>query len=337
MREGVRFETYPYRKWIPRWFGLRRAICRRDLVATLRRLQPDLCHFHEDGLTMDVAAKLKEVLPDTKLIFDFHEFFLHRLRLTEETQRGLQHYVATENRVLAGADGVITVSDFMSQYYRTLTDKPVVTVMNSQSARVFAAGDKPVTDDGTFWVVHEGRMVFDRGLRLLVEAARLVQSPRVRFLLIGDLPPAERDYFSEQTARDGTAGLFQVTGMLPYQQVPEWLRRGHAGLCLNETPNALMGTPNKFFNYVRFGLPVLTLEHPVMGPFVRRANCGEVLTRPGVARELAGAIDRLATDPMRQAALSAAAAGLFSDELNWEQMERRLLALYQEVLPLETD
>lgn len=332
VREGVRFESYPYRRWIPKNFGWRFKNCRGEILAALKRLQPDLCHFHEDGITMDVAAELKTVLPDTKLIFDFHEFFPHRLRLTAEKQRTLPHYIATENRVLAAADGVVTVSDFISQYYRTLTNSPVITVMNSQSARLFMPSDAPVPDDGTFWVVHEGRLLFDRGLRLVVEAAKWLKTPNVRFLVIGDFPPGELGWFEEQTARDGTRARFHVTELLPYKEVPDWLRRGHAGLCLNETPNALMGTPNKFFNYLRFGIPVITLEHPVMGPIVRNAGCGVVLPRPGVGADLAGAIDQLATDPARVSSLSDSAARLFDEELNWEAMERRLLDLYQRLL-----
>lgn len=337
IRDGVRFESYPYRKWLPRLFGLRRAVCRRELRTALRRLHPDVCHFHEDGITMDVAADLKQVLPDTKLVFDFHEFFPHRLRLNRDKQRHLLHYVRTENRLLRAADGLVTVSDFISQYYRTLTEKPVVTVMNSQSARLFAPGEAAVTNDGTFWVVHEGRMLFDRGLRLLVGAARLVRSPQVRFLVIGDLARGERAWFDAQTRTDGTTARFQVTGMLPYQEVPGWLRCGHAGLCLNETPNALIGTPNKFFNYLRFGLPILTLEHPIMGPLVREAACGDVLPRPGAAGDLAEAIDRLVADPGRTAAMSIAATRLFDTELNWERMENRLLKLYSELLAVHAD
>jgi glycosyltransferase involved in cell wall biosynthesis len=225
----------------------------------------------------------------------------------------------------------------MSQYYRTLTDAPVATVMNSQSARVFKASDAPLERDDTFWVVHEGRMVFDRGLRVLVEAARLVRSPRVRFLLIGDLPRAERAWFEERTARDGTEGMFQVTGMVPYPEVPGWLLRGQAGVCLIEAPNGLTGAPNKFFNYLRFGLPVLTLEHPIMGPLVRHAQCGEVFSRTDAARELAGAIDRLADDPARLSAMSDAATQLFAGELNWERMEQRLFDLYRTVLAGHAD
>lgn len=337
VKDGVRFETYPYRRWIPRDFGLRRRWTRREILARLARLQPDLCHFHEDGVTMEAAAELKRVIPRCKLIFDFHEFFLHRLRISEAKLRHLRRYVELENQVLATADGVVTVSDFMSQYYRTLTDAPVVTVMNSQSARVFQASEAPVEPGDTFWVVHEGRLLFDRGLQLVLDAARLLQNPRVRFLLIGDFPPGEQAQFTAQTMRDGTAGRFHLTGMLPYQQVPDWLRRGQAGLCLNQTPNALMGTPNKFFNYLRFGIPILTLDHPIMGPLVRDAECGEVLPRPGVAADLAAAIDRAAADPARRAAMSAAAARLFEEQLNWERMETRLLDLYRTVLGRRAD
>lgn len=332
VREGVRFESYPYRRWIPKQFGLRFALCRREILKALERLQPDVCHFHEDNFTMDVAAALKERLPKTRLIFDFHEFFLHRLRATDDGRRTLPHYAATENRVLASADGLVTVSDFISAYYRTLTDRPVVTVMNSQSARLFPAGEPALPSDGTFWVVHEGRLTLDRGLRLLVEAARLLRSPRVRFLVIGGVPWKEAEWFAAQTTKDGTVDRFHLTRFLPYHQVPDWLRSGSAGLCLNQTPNALTGTPNKFFNYLRFGLPILTLAHPIMGPIVRSADCGLELARPGVPGELADAIDRLASDPDRVAKMSAAASKLFADELNWERMEERLLGLYQTVL-----
>lgn len=337
VREGVRFESYPYRRWIPKVLGLRFAACRRDMLAALERIQPDICHFHEDEITMDVAAELKHRLPNTKLIFDYHEFYLHQMRVSASKQQELQHFVVTENRVLASADGVITVSDFISEYYRTLTDKPVVTVMNSQSARLFQDEGPPPPPDGYFWVVHEGSMSFDRGLRHLVRAARLVRSPHVRFLLIGGLPPGERAWFDEQTARDGTAARFHVTDMLPYQEVPRWLRRGHAGLCLNESPNALTGTPNKFFNYLRFGLAILTLEHPIMGPIVQRAGCGIVIPRRGTPAALAAAIDQLANDSVRVDGMSTAAARLFADELNWERMEERLLGLYREVLSDHAD
>ncbi len=35
--------------------------------------------------------------------------------------------------------------------------------------------------------------------------------------------------------------------------------------------------------------------------------------------------------------MSAAASRLFADELNWERMEERLLALYREVLAADAD
>ena len=37
VREGVRFASYPYRRWIPKHFGLRFALCRRDILAASSR------------------------------------------------------------------------------------------------------------------------------------------------------------------------------------------------------------------------------------------------------------------------------------------------------------
>lgn len=331
VREGVRFETYRCPRWMPRVFGLRDAAIRRAILRALGRLRPALCHVHEDGVVLAAAAELKAVLPGTRLVYDVHEFFLHRLRRGAAGRRRLRRFVEHEDRVLAAADAVLTVSDFISDYYRTLYRGPVHTVMNCQSARVFArpAATGPA---GGFRVVHEGRMLFDRGLRLLVEAAAAVRHPDVRFLLIGNLPRGEAAWFEAETARLGIRDRFEVTGMLPYHEVPAALARGAVGIHFIEGTNGLTGGSNKFFNYLCFGLPVLTLEHPVVGPLVRRADCGTVFPSPPDPAAIAARIDALARDAAECRRQGENAARLFRDELNWEVMEARLLEAYREAL-----
>lgn len=330
VRNGVRFETYRCPKWVPHNFGLRRAVARRAIQSALQRLKPDVCHIHEDGVVLEAAAGLRGRLPGTRLIFDVHEFYLHQQRVSPRGRARLPAFLGAEQEVLASASGVITVSEFISTYYRTLFDGPVLTVMNSQSARIFARPPTAPADDGAFRVVHEGRFPFNRGLKLLVAAAALVREPAVRFLFIGRVPRPELEWFEEETRRLGIRDRFELTGMLPYQDVPAQLARGHLGIHFIQSRNGMTGIANKFFNYLCLGLPVLTLEHPVVGPLVREGKCGDVL--PADAAAIAGRIDTLCRSRAEWEELHRNAERLFHEELNWERMEERLLAAYRTVL-----
>jgi len=329
-RDGVRFETYRYPRRLPSVLGIRRRAARRAILEALRRINPDLCHFHESGLTMEAIADVRRALPRTRIVFDYHEFFLHQLREGQDFPERAGAFLRTEAEVLASADALITVSDFISDYYRTLFAGPVTTVMNCQSARLLPPLPETRPAEGTFWVVHEGWMRFNRGLRLLVAAAAELSDPAIRFLVLGDMPARERQWFEQESARLGVRGRFEITGMLPYEQVPARFADGAVGIHFVQSANGRTGVSNKFFNYLGFGLPIVTLEHPVVAPLVRRGDCGVVV--PADPAAVAAALETLRRDAELWQRQRTQARRLFVEELNWERMEQHLFALYREVL-----
>lgn len=329
-RHGVRFETYRYPRRLPSLLGIRRAVARRAILDALRRINPDLCHFHESGLTMEVIADVRRALPNARIVFDYHEFFPYQVRDATGHPDRVARFLGTEARMLKSVDALVTVSEFISDYYRPRFDGPVATVMNCQSARFLTALPAPGPAEGTFWVVHEGWMRFNRGLRLLVAAAAELTDPTIRFLVLGDLPSDERRWFEQESVRLGVRERFEITGMLPYDQVPGRLATGAVGIHFVQSANGSTGVSNKFFNYLCFGLPVVTLEHPLVAPLVRRAECGTVV--PPDPAAVAAALQALSRDAALRERQRDHARRLFIEELNWEQMERRLLTLYRELL-----
>lgn len=332
-RDGVRFETYRYPHRLPSLLGIRRAAALRSLLGALHRINPDVCHFHETGLTMDVIPELRRRLPGTRIVFDFHEFFLHQLRDAADFPARAADYLRAETAVLASADALITVSETLSEYYRAIFTGPVVTVMNCQSTDLHQP-PAPGSAGDPFWVVHEGWMRFNRGLRLLVAAAARLTDPAIRFLVLGDMPAREREWFEQETARLGVRDRFEITGMLPYDQLASRFARGSVGIHFVLSANGRTGVSNKFFNYLCFGLPIVTLEHPIVASLVRGADCGFVV--PDDPAAVAVALQTLRRDAGLRERQRAHARRLFLDELNWEQMEQRLFALYRDLLPADT-
>jgi glycosyltransferase involved in cell wall biosynthesis len=83
--------------------------------------------------------------------------------------------------------------------------------------------------------------------------------------------------------------------------------------------------PNKLFEYVAAGLPVLASDLPVMGDFVQRYGVG-LLTDAADPNDIADKLRRI-LDPERNAQLRAAAARARA-ELSWPAERRRLAKEY---------
>lgn len=108
-----------------------------------------------------------------------------------------------------------------------------------------------------------------------------------------------------------------------------------AGADLGLIPLALRGllryaSPNKLFEYVATGLPVLTEDLPLIRQLCDEYGCGLVsdFTRPNA---IADSINRLLRDEALRASLQAGAERA-AQVYNWENQEKALLGVYRELL-----
>jgi glycosyltransferase involved in cell wall biosynthesis len=326
--QGITFIPYPYRKALPKVFGIRQRAARRALLETLVRIDAGIYHFHEDGLIMEAAVALKEQLPDKKVVFDFHESYPDHYQETPRKRKALPGYLSLENRLLEKADLIITVSDVLTSRYTERTAAPVVTVMNCQSEKLFTPWRKALDDREVFWVGHEGRLGFNRGLKLILETARQVREPGIRFLMVGEVPKKEAAFFRETASRYGLTERFHLTGRVPYEEVGNYLSVCRAGIDFRTSQNAQAGVANKFFNYLRFGIPVLALPNQCTDSIIQDRKVGMVVRSDdpaGIARLIEG----LYRDPARQNQLARNAHRAFKETYNWERMEGRLVEAYR--------
>lgn len=321
---NVHFLTYAYPDWLPHgWLRNLVALC--SIRRVLRKLNPHICVFHEDTFTIISAMTLHKFLPQAKLVFDFHEAFLHRFRINTRKLRLALHYLRCENAILEQADLLVGVSDWFVEYYSTLTKVPVISIHNAQSAKIFVPHAQPELEEA-FWVVHEGHFSFDRGLRQLVEIAGIINEPKIRFLIIGNLPTKEAEFFNQQP--QAIRDKFHVTGFLPYKKVPDYLAKAKVGVILNQSANQATGLPNKFFNYVRFGLPMVVTPNHMLDKFIGQYGLGLIGkdTSTQAAHILSLYHDEQLYNRFAQQVQQA-----FEQELNWEANAAKLIGALQQL------
>jgi len=172
-----------------------------------------------------------------------------------------------------------------------------------------------------------------RGLDNLVRAAKHLKGSRAHIVFIGRGP---EETLLRSLARElGVTDHVHFLPFVPEPQLMNWVRSAHIGIVAypNSSLNTFLSSPNKLYQYLMAGLPVVTVDHPEKRRIVLENAVGPVgIVIPEPRPDLiAEAIIRLSEDKELWQELSHNARILCDTELNWEEEARKLIALYEEL------
>lgn len=159
-------------------------------------------------------------------------------------------------------------------------------------------------------------------------------NPKIKLLLIGEVYNQEKQFvdsfFQENTALRNNIIL---TGWIDYLEVPRYLARADLGLItMDPRPlnNMLAGPPNKVFNYISSGVPVLSVDFPEIRGLLREYACGLLFT-PGSKELFIKNVLRVAADRSLLQIMKANTEKAYA-KYNWPEMEKKLFNIYQELV-----
>jgi glycosyltransferase involved in cell wall biosynthesis len=149
---------------------------------------------------------------------------------------------------------------------------------------------------GKFLALYAGAHGLSNDLGMLLEAAGLLRdsAPEVRIVLLGD--GMEKPGLQAQARRLGLENL-AFLDPLPKSQMPAALAAADACIAaLKPLEDYKTTYPNKVFDYMAAGRPVVLAIDGAIREVVEAAGCG-LFVQPGQARAMADAIQKLASDP----------------------------------------
>jgi glycosyltransferase involved in cell wall biosynthesis len=178
-----------------------------------------------------------------------------------------------------------------------------------------------------FVVGYVGRLLFDKGLGVLIEAIASLP-PSYRLRLIGSGP--DREALEQLAASKGVAQRVEFAGAVSSQEIPQ----AFAAMDVMALPSLTRKNWKEQFGRVL--IEAMACATPVIG-----SDSGEIpnvigdagLVAPeGDAQALAAALARLGSDPALQADLARRGRERVLTRFTQEQVARRTAALYDEVL-----
>ena len=333
VRDGVRILALPrVRRWQRPFLWL--TLLRRAIAT-----KADLFHFHDPELLL-VTPWLRW-LTGRPTIYDVHEVYADFIEVKDYIPAWLRHPLAWTFRwlepLLARLQSAFIFADEEIAVAFASIGRPQATLYNFPSRSFVETAIAATCDAGPREpvILYLGGMERNRGSRLLIEAFYQVWKalPRARLLLVGHFePPFLEQEVKAHAKQRGIEQALTVTGRVPFEQIGEYLKRASVGW-VTWQPKAKnrKNIPTKLFEYMAYGLPVVSSDLDSTRSFVLEGENGHLVTA-GNPAEHAHAILQLLNHPQAAASMGRKGQEMVRTFYNWGEMERRLLALYEEVL-----
>ncbi len=271
-----------------------------------------------------LAARLRR----RKILLDSRELYTQTsFQLGKPIKRRIWQFL--ERTLYPSTPYILTVSPPIAHYFERKYRRPVWVIYNLPlRGRGFA---RPRLENRL--LLYQGMLHPHRGLEELILA--LMYAPEWKLWILGDGP--QRNYLEALVQQQRLQERIRFFGLVPFEAVAGYTKKATLGVS-GEVPRSLnhrYALPNKVFDYLQQGIPVLVGEAPLVQALVHHYGCGYAV-KSWQPKEIAYALEQIGAS-LGEYEQKVQAARAAAKELHWERQEpciRTWLQLALEGKPL---
>lgn len=297
----------------------------RMLKACLK-IRPAIVHFHDPEL---IPTGLVLRVLGYKVIYDIHEDFPSQLRGNKWINPLIRWPISLLLPVVEWIaarvfSALVIVTPKIAERFPA---KKTVIVSNFPRLSEFTPSKKTASGKKSSDFAYVGMISPIRGAAKMVEAIGLLNRTHTgRLRLAGTFKPAD---FEDSIRANQSSEYVDFAGWFDRDEVAQLLNECLAGLVVfDPLPNHTDAYPNKMFEYMSAGLPVIASDFPLWRKIISEADCG-LLVDPKDAASIAEALRWILEHPSEAEGMGRRGRKAVEEMYNWEQESKKLMALYQ--------
>jgi glycosyltransferase involved in cell wall biosynthesis len=263
------------------------------------------------------AAKVKK----KKVVYDIFDWY------ADMTANSIPTWMQTfinwlDRRLIPAADAVIIADDKRIIQLGETIPKRLLVIVNAPDT----LPPKTIKPSSHFTVFYAGLLSQTRGIPDILATAKLLSDVQFRIAGYGPLASLVED-------ATGSIKNLHFLGTLPHEQVLQETASSHLLIALYdpENPNNRLAAPNKLFEAMSMGKPLVTNAGTLLADRVTAHRCG-TLVRFGDVHSITVAIRKLRHSPSLARRLGTNGMRAYH-RYHWSLMAARLRRLYQGLLP----
>lgn len=305
------------------------------LWGTLRVLSTPADVYHAHDANALPACYVGSWVRRKPLILDAHELPLVQPNLTRWRKLS-----AISGRFLRGmmrrCTGTITVSPPLAPELQQRYGGPLATIVRNVPVYRPPESSNRLREHlglppDTRIALYQGGLQENRNLDVLVRAGKFLL-PGTVVVMMG--PGPLRRHLESLIADEGVGERIKVLPAVPYEGLFEWTASADISLSVFDpgySPSIHMCLPNKLFEYLMAGVPVLASRLPAVEDIIQTYQVGRVVEdiRP---EAVAQAIDAMLADREGLRRMRANALAASREYLRWDCESGVLTQFYQQIL-----
>lgn len=285
--------------------------------------------LHSNDLDTLLPNYLASKIKGTHLVYDSHEYFTEVPELVDRPK--IQRiWERIEGKIFPKLKHVFTVNESIADLFRNKYKVDVKVLRNIPRLKSIKSADEtPITFDNRKVLLLQGAGInIQRGAEELVAAMQFVDDALLLIVGSGDVLP----FLKEQVLTLNLSEKVQFMDKVPFERLQNITRQATLGISVDKPTNInyQLSLPNKLFDYIHAGIPVVVSDLKEVAKIVNLYQVGIVL-KNHEPKQMAERINHLLQN-----------ANLLSEfkhncnkasmKLNWENEEKNLISTYNTFL-----
>ncbi|MDP8286640.1 MAG: glycosyltransferase, partial [Candidatus Electryonea clarkiae] len=319
----------------PRTGLKRRILSSLDAFRKALTIKADIYHFHDPDL---LPWMLILQLMGKNVVYDIHDNYIvrfyewnlpHLLR-----DRFAAIYRGLENFCISRFQGIVTTTESMGELFEKSAHNRVV-IHNVVYVERMQDIDVSVPRHTHPDLVISGTNADSRNSRKIVKALKIIneQFPEVKLRFIGRYDPESYEQIlSDLAEKIGVRDNLILEGMVPWEENFTRMSRSHIGCVFyKDNLNNRVTTPNRLYEYMFCGLPILVDDFPELRKIVTETNCG-IIVDSSSPRSIADGALQLLEDPERAMIMGCNGREAILNKYNFKSELCGMIRMYHKIV-----
>lgn len=285
--------------------------------------------YHSNDLDTLLANYLASILRRKPIVYDSHEYFTGVPEIQNKTFVK-KVWTTIENHIFPKLKHIFTVNQSIASLYEEQYGKELKIIRNIPRKKTWTIDKNRqqlgLPENKKIIITQGAGINIDRGIEEALEAMQFLKD--VCFVIIGngDVIPKLKKRALELNLEKSI--IFK--DKMPYEQMMQYTQHAELGLSLDKNTNInyKLSLPNKIFDYIHAGAPILASKIKEVEAVITKHRIGLFIENHDpkhIAQQIERALDENLKFKYQENIKNA------SLQLNWENEEKHLVEVYKRI------